>query len=109
MRSTSVPLSCLKPSTPSHASKARPNNIEIRHVLTVEWEPPFNEKSVDGFIKEYTDTIRFANLDQSDEAPADQPDQSQKGADSVKDVTDWLEIVKRKFVRAIPAKEPEQG
>jgi hypothetical protein len=61
---------------------ARPNDMEIRHVLTVEWEPPFNEKSVDGFIKEYTETIRFASLDQSYEPPADQADQSQKGAES---------------------------
>jgi hypothetical protein len=61
---------------------ARPNDIEVRHVLTVEWEPPFNEKSVDDFIEEYTETIRFANLDHADAAPADHADQLQKGAES---------------------------
>jgi hypothetical protein len=186
---------------------ARPNDMEIRHVLTVEWQPPFNEKSVDGFIKEYTETVRFANLDQSDEAPVQPADQPQDGVasyaprigdyvqweqngilvlpeptrvcamtpdgkfarlegsdtgipigelirekapagaatplppipppqalpgtrtqkdifslkegevtlfwpsplseDSVKDVSDWLEIVKRKFARAVPAKDNE--
>ena len=43
----------------------RPSAIEIRHVLTVEWEPPFNEKSVDGFINEYEETIRFAKLNEA--------------------------------------------
>jgi hypothetical protein len=89
---------------------ARPNEMEIRHVLTVEWEPPFNEKSVDGFIKEYTETIRFANLEQSDEAPTDQSDQSQKGAESyapkIGDYVQWeingiLQLPEPTRVRAV--------
>lgn len=43
---------------------SRPNTMEIKHVLTVEWEPPFNQKTVDAFISEYEETIRFAKLDE---------------------------------------------
>ncbi len=91
---------------------ARPNDMEIRHVLTVEWEPPFNEKSVDGFIEEYTETVRFANLDQSGGTPADQPEQSQKGAESyvpkIGDYVQWeindvLQLPEPTRVRAIAA------
>ena len=39
---------------------------QVRYTLTAEWEPPFNEKTVDGFIKEYKDTIAFAKLSESD-------------------------------------------
>jgi hypothetical protein len=69
---------------------ARPNNIEIRHVLTVDWEPPFNEKSVDGFISEYEETIRFAKLD--DEAPptADTKQEENSGP-YVPKVGDWVQ------------------
>ncbi|MGA2299482.1 MAG: hypothetical protein ABSG77_02160 [Candidatus Acidiferrum sp.] len=45
---------------------APPSEAEMRHTLLVDWEPPFNEKSVDGFIKEYKDTIAFAKLTESD-------------------------------------------
>lgn len=40
---------------------------------------PFNDKSVDGFIKEYSETIRFAKLDQSDETVAE-PVEAEPGA-----------------------------
>lgn len=43
-----------------------PSDAELRHTLTLEWETPFNEKTVDAFIKEYRDTIAFAKLTQSD-------------------------------------------
>ena len=38
----------------------------LRHALVFEWEPPFNENAVDGFIREYRDTIAFAKLAESD-------------------------------------------
>jgi hypothetical protein len=176
-----------------------PSDGEIRHTLLVDWNPPFNDKAVDGFIRLYKDTIAFAKLGESDQAqlegnaadslkmgdfvqwelngvlqlpepmriqaftpdrkfailegshtgvPVEQllPEEAPAGAgtttppvdyrpapsqvgkmqkdifslkegevvlfwpsplseDSVKDVTDWLEIVKRKFARAVPAKD----
>jgi hypothetical protein len=43
-----------------------PSEDQVRYTLTAEWEPPFNEKTVDAFIKEYKDTISFAKLSESD-------------------------------------------
>jgi hypothetical protein len=43
-----------------------PSDDSLRFALTVEWKPPFNEKAVDGFIREYKDTIAFAKLSESD-------------------------------------------
>jgi len=55
-----------------------PSDAQFRHTLIVDWEPPFNEKSVDGFIKEYKETIALAKLTESDQiAPVDgEPDGS---------------------------------
>ena len=47
----------------------RPSDEQLRHTLILDWEPPFNENSVDGFIKEYKDTIAFAKLAESDRVP----------------------------------------
>ncbi|HEY2546454.1 MAG TPA: hypothetical protein VGI46_10340 [Candidatus Acidoferrum sp.] len=66
---------------------ARPNNIEIRHVLAVEWEPPFNTKSVDDFIAEYEETIRFAKLD--DAAP--ETKQEENAGPYIPKVGDWVQ------------------
>jgi hypothetical protein len=41
-----------------------PSDANLRHELIFEWK--FNENSVDSFIKEYRDTIRFAKLMDSD-------------------------------------------
>lgn len=38
----------------------------LRHALIFEWEPRFNENKVEGFIREYRDTIAFAKLSESD-------------------------------------------
>lgn len=43
----------------------------LRHALVFEWEPPFNENAVDGFIREYRDTIAFAKLSESDKVEAE--------------------------------------
>lgn len=42
------------------------SNENLRHALLFEWQPPFNENTVDGFIGEYRDTIAFAKLSESD-------------------------------------------
>jgi hypothetical protein len=43
-----------------------PSDSSLKYTLTVEWTPPFNDNAVDGFIKEYKDTIAFAKLGESD-------------------------------------------
>ncbi|MGA9061104.1 MAG: hypothetical protein WB341_05480 [Terracidiphilus sp.] len=43
-----------------------PSDDSLRFTLTAEWIPPFNDKAVDGFIREYKDTIAFAKLGESD-------------------------------------------
>jgi hypothetical protein len=72
---------------------SRPSDAEVRHVLAVEWEPPFNDKSVDGFIKEYAETLRFAKLDQSDESvtEATQEDKGNAGPAYTPKVGDYVQ------------------
>ena len=53
----------------------------LRHELIVDWEPRFNENSVDRFIKEYRDTIAYANLVESDIVSSE--DRSSDGGKSV--------------------------
>jgi hypothetical protein len=43
-----------------------PSDASLRHALLFDWETPFNENYVDGFIGEFKSTIRFAKLDMSD-------------------------------------------
>ena len=59
--------------------QSRPSNVEVRHRVDRGVGAPFNDKSVDGFIKEYSETIRFAKLDQSDETVAE-PVEAEPGA-----------------------------
>jgi hypothetical protein len=56
-----------------------PSDAELRHTLTLEWEPPFNEKTVDAFIKEYRDTIAFAKLTESDKVISEDGNSSDAG------------------------------
>jgi hypothetical protein len=46
--------------------KDLPSVHSLKNTLIFDWKPPFNENSVDGFIKEYKDTIKFAQLLGSD-------------------------------------------
>jgi hypothetical protein len=43
-----------------------PSDEQLKHMLVLDWEPPFNENTVVGFIKEFRDTINFAKLSESD-------------------------------------------
>jgi hypothetical protein len=58
---------------------AMPSEQQMRYTLTAEWEPPFNEKSVDVFIREYKDTIAFAKLTESDKLTAEVQDSDGHG------------------------------
>jgi len=46
-----------------------PSPENLKHTLMLDWKPPFNPAAVDGFIKEYKDTIAFAKPDASDMVP----------------------------------------
>ena len=46
-----------------------PSPENLRHTLMLDWQPPFNPAAVDGFIKEYKDTIAFAKPDASATMP----------------------------------------
>jgi hypothetical protein len=45
--------------------EALPSDDNLKHTLILDWTPPFNPAAVDGFIKEYKDTIAFAKPDPS--------------------------------------------
>ena len=49
-----------------------PSDDNLRHALIFDWK--FNENSVDDFIREYKDTIRFAKLAESYTLSVDQTD-----------------------------------
>jgi hypothetical protein len=52
----------------------RPSDEGLRHTLILDWTPPFNENTVDVFIREYKDTIAFAKLGESDRVPVEVED-----------------------------------
>lgn len=45
-----------------------PSDASLRHILLFDWETPFNENTVDYFIKEFRETIAFAKLSKADKA-----------------------------------------
>lgn len=73
-----------------------PSDDSLRFALTVEWKPPFNDNAVDGFIREYKDTIAFAKLSESDKVslgevdPGD-GDDTPEGQDYVPKVGDYVQ------------------
>lgn len=71
-----------------------PNGISdenLKHALVFEWQPPFNENSVDGFIKEFRDTIRFAKLVESDKVPSEDGNTEGAGSGYVPKVGDYVQ------------------
>src|ERR1700683_3911035 len=52
------------------------SDSNLRHSLIFEWKPPFNENSVDGFIKELWHTIGYAKLTGPDKVAEDDGDQA---------------------------------
>jgi hypothetical protein len=57
-----------------------PSDASLANVLTFEWEPPFNEKSVGGFIRQFKETIAFAKLSDSDTLSAEGDDKGSERA-----------------------------
>lgn len=67
-----------------------PSDESLKHALMFDWEPPFNENTVDGFIKEYKDTIAFAKLAESDSVAGEVKDSD--GQESfVAQIGDWVQ------------------
>ncbi len=58
------------------------SDANLRHSLIFEWTPPFNENSVNGFIKEFKDTIAFAKLSESDKVTTEDGNSGDTGRPS---------------------------
>jgi hypothetical protein len=67
------------------------SNDQLRHTLILDWTPPFNENSVDGFIREYRDTIAFAKLSESDKVASEDGKDGDGGKGSIQigDYVQW--------------------
>ncbi|HSY33481.1 MAG TPA: hypothetical protein VLA42_15965 [Verrucomicrobiae bacterium] len=63
----------------------------LRHALIFEWKPPFNENSVDGFIREFRDTISFAKLTESDKVATEDGDKDTGRAGYIPKVGDYVQ------------------
>jgi hypothetical protein len=66
----------------------------LRHALLFDWEVPFNENSVDSFIREYRDTIRFAKLSESDKLNAEDGTSlgvARSGAEYIPEIGDYVQ------------------
>ena len=71
-----------------------PSNENLKHILMFDTEPPFNENTVEGFIKEYRDTIAFAKLGESDIVGSEVTDNGdEKGTKTpyVPQTGDWVQ------------------
>jgi hypothetical protein len=83
-----------------------PSDAQIRHTLLTDWEPPFNDNSVDGFIKEYKDTINFAKLTESDQVSLKNGESDGAYVPQIGDYVQWessgaLQLAEPTRIRAI--------
>lgn len=67
----------------------RISDENLRHHLLFEWDPRFNETTVDAFIREYRDTIKFAKLINSDTVAPEVKDNGGKYVPKVGDYVQW--------------------
>ena len=70
--------------------KDLPSVHSLKNTLLFEWKPPFNENAVDGFIKEYRDTITFAKLLDSDKVASEVKDSGDKEP-YIAQIGDWVQ------------------
>jgi hypothetical protein len=56
-----------------------PSDAQLRHTLLLEWPIPFNENAVDGFIREYRETVAFAKLLEFDKLDLEVQDNGGEG------------------------------
>jgi hypothetical protein len=71
-----------------------PSDAQLRHTLLLDWPVPFNENAVDGFIREYRDTIAFAKLSESDTVASEVKDNGDEQATKipfVPQIGDWVQ------------------
>jgi hypothetical protein len=68
-----------------------PSVHSLKNTLIFDWKPPFNENSVDGFIKEYKDTIAFAKLLESDKVASEVEDNGDGNELYVAQIGDWVQ------------------
>jgi hypothetical protein len=78
-----------------------PSEAQLRHTLLLEWPTPFNENAVDGFIREYKDTISFAKLSESNKVSSGVEDNGGEGKGEyipkVGDYVQWESLGVLKF------------
>jgi hypothetical protein len=67
-----------------------PSDASLRHALLFEWETPFNENYVDGFIGEFRSTMRFAKLDASGIVVPEDAETDEKPPVKVGDYVQWV-------------------
>jgi hypothetical protein len=71
---------------------ALPSDAQLRHTLLFDWSVPFNDKAVDGFIREYRDTISFARLSESDKVVGEvQTKGDGNGEKYTPSIGDWVQ------------------
>lgn len=58
-----------------------PSDSNLRHYLMFDYETPFNENSVGGFIDQFRSTLAFAKLTESDDISSEDEDSGEPGAD----------------------------
>jgi len=71
-----------------------PSDASLRYTLLSEWEPKFNANAVDGFIKQYKDTIAFAKLTESDKVASEVEDNGGEGESQtpyLAQIGDWVQ------------------
>lgn len=70
-----------------------PSDAQIRHMLLFDWPVPFNENAVDGFIRQYRDTIAFAKLIESDKVASEVKDSGDSKDETpyVAQIGDWVQ------------------
>ena len=63
----------------------------MRYALLTDWEPRFNPNTVDGFIREYRDTIAFAKLTASDNVASEVKDSGEEEVPYIAKVGDYVQ------------------
>jgi hypothetical protein len=99
-RAEAIRIAALTPKIHQQLWRKWGNNIpsqeNLKHTLMLDWQPPFNPAAVDGFIKEYKDTIAFAKPQASDTVPLADGDLKPESEEEVKGsyvakVGDWVQ------------------
>lgn len=87
---------------------ANPPEASMRFALLTEWEPRFNPNTVDTFIREYRDTIKFAKLSESDKLATEVKDNGDEGKSDTPYVPQIGDFVQWELNGVLQFKEPQR-